>query len=276
MEVADGLEYLEETTSVADLSSFMIFGGEAMLYPRRTVALFGRASEIGIPVIQLITNGAWADDPEMAHDLALQLKDAGVNDVLISVDAFHLPHIPLRGPRNAGEACLDVGMEKIRWNVCVVEDIEADNQYDRETRRILGLLEPMGIEPDIERVEPEGRAPENLGSFFRRQPLEGMCPNRKGLISPSCITLDPDGWVSMCHSLAMGNAKETRLSRILLNHDHAEHPVMRILVEKGPLGLLDLPDSQGFRLNEERYITKCLFCLDVRRFMKEAYPGIYA
>lgn len=57
MEVADGLRYLEATTSVTQLDSFMIFGGESMLYPDRTITLFQRANDLGVPVIQLIPMG---------------------------------------------------------------------------------------------------------------------------------------------------------------------------------------------------------------------------
>ena len=131
MEVEDGLNYLEETTSVTELDSFMIFGGESMLYPERTIKLFQRAKELRIPKIQLITNGFWGRDPQKARRLASQLKEAGVNDILISVDAFHLSHIPLDGPCDAAMASLDAGIERIRWNVAILESIDASNRYDR-------------------------------------------------------------------------------------------------------------------------------------------------
>jgi len=49
MKVEDGINYLNEATSVADLESFMIFGGEAMLYPERTIKLFQKSKELRIP-----------------------------------------------------------------------------------------------------------------------------------------------------------------------------------------------------------------------------------
>lgn len=146
MEIEDGLDYLEETTSVTELDSFMIFGGESMLYPERTITLFQRASELGIPEIELITNGFWGKDRERAMTLALRLKEAGVTDVLISVDSSHLPHIPSDGPRNAAEASLHAGISKVRWNVAVLESIDAENEYDVQARQIVESLQPLGIE----------------------------------------------------------------------------------------------------------------------------------
>lgn len=106
MEVEDGITYLEETTSVTKLDSFMIFEGESMLYPERAIKLFQKAKELGIPKIELITNGFWGKDKNRAQSLATQPKEADVNKVLISVDALHLPHIPLDYPRNVALASL--------------------------------------------------------------------------------------------------------------------------------------------------------------------------
>jgi MoaA/NifB/PqqE/SkfB family radical SAM enzyme len=106
MEVEDGLAYLEETASVAKLESFMIFGGESMLYPERTMRLFHKANALGIPVIEVITDGFWRRDKNRAKKLAIQLKEAGVTYVSVSVDAFHSSYIPLEWPSNAALASL--------------------------------------------------------------------------------------------------------------------------------------------------------------------------
>jgi molybdenum cofactor biosynthesis enzyme MoaA len=39
MQVKDAYNYLAEATAVSDLESFMIFGGEPMLYPKRAIAI---------------------------------------------------------------------------------------------------------------------------------------------------------------------------------------------------------------------------------------------
>jgi len=276
IEIEDGLNYLEETTSITELGSFMIFGGESMLYPERTITLFQRAGKLGIPEIELITNGFWGRDREKAETLALRLKEAGVTDVLISVDAFHLPYIPLDGPRNAAEASLLAGINKVRWNVAVLESIDAENEYDVQTRQIVESLEPLKLEINFNRIWPQGRARENLKDFFPRQSLEGNCPHKEDtLITPDCISLDPNGWASICWNLAIGNAKEDPLSELLIDYDWKEHPIIKTLVEKGPTGLLDLPESEGFHFQAEKYIDKCNLCCDLRKFARKTHPGVY-
>jgi len=276
IEIDDGLNYLEETTAVTKLDSFMIFGGESMLYPERAIKLFQRAKELGMPEIELITNGFWGENPEKAEKLAFQLKEAGVTDILISVDAFHLPHILLDGPRNVAVASLAAGIKRVRWNVAILEGIDAPNKYDRQTRRVLEVLAPLNLEVNFNRIWPQGRAVENLKGFFPRQSLEGGCLEKETtLVNPKCISLDSSGWASICWNLAIGNAKKVPLSKILTNYHWKKHPIIRALVEKGPQGLIDLPESGGFDFQEEKYIDKCHLCVEIRKFLKPSYPGVF-
>ena len=60
MEVKDAYDYLTEATAVSNIESFMMFGGEPMLYPKRAIAIFKKARQLQIPKIEMITNGVWA------------------------------------------------------------------------------------------------------------------------------------------------------------------------------------------------------------------------
>ncbi len=276
MEVEDGITYLEETTSVTKLDSFMIFGGEPMLYPERTIKLFQKANELSIPEIELITNGFWGKDRNQAQSLATQLKDSGVNEVLISVDAFHLPYIPLDYPRNAALASLAAGIERVRWNVAVLESETALNQFDRQTSEIMRVLAPLDLEINVNKVWPQGRARRNLSEFFPKQSLEGRCPEAEtALVNPTCVTIDSRGWASICWSLSIGNAKKERLSRMLVNYQWKSHPLIQTLVTNGPKGLIEVPEAGGFQFQEERYIDKCHLCMDIRKFLKPKYPEMF-
>ena len=276
MKVEDGLNYLVETASVTRLDSFMIFGGEAMLYPQSTIRLFQKAKELGIPEIELITNGSWGKDPEEARTLAFQLKEAGVTDVLISVDGFHLPYIPLDWPRNAKTASVEAGIKRVSWNVAVLEGLDAPNEFDRQTRQIVKILEPSNLEVHFNKIWPQGRARHNLRNYFPEQPLGGACPEKETtLVRPNCISLDPAGWASICWNMAIGNTKEVPLSKLLTSYSWEKHPITKTLVEEGPLGLTNLPESEGFRYLEAEYIDKCHLCCELRMFMRRAYPEMY-
>lgn len=73
----------------------MTFGGEPLLHPEVVCKIHMAAREIAIPKRQLITNGFFSRDIENIHDIAKKLVKSGVNDILLSVDAFHQETIPL-------------------------------------------------------------------------------------------------------------------------------------------------------------------------------------
>jgi len=75
--------------------------------------------------------------------------------------------------------------------------------------------------------------------------------------------------------MAIGNAKKLRLSRLLSEYDWKRHPVTRTLVEKGPLGLIDLRECESFDFHEQEYMDKCHLCCDLRKIMQKAYPEMY-
>ena len=114
IEVKDAYNYLAEATAVSDLESFMIFGGEPTLYPKRAIAIFNKASQFRIPKIDMITNGIWGKNKAAAEKLAEKLETAGVNKVNISVDPFHIQHIPLEYPMNVALALLKAGIEDVK------------------------------------------------------------------------------------------------------------------------------------------------------------------
>jgi hypothetical protein len=278
MKVNDGLRYLDETNSISNLSSFMIFGGEAMLYPDRTIKLFERAQELEIPSIQLITNGFWGRDSTKARTWAERLKEAGVNDILVSVDAFHLPHIPVDWPREAASACLDAGIHRVRWNVAVLEGLDAGNPYDLETKRILDSLSNLDVQASLNDIWPRGRAVENLARYLPKRPMGGRCPEANptgNIVKPQEIGIGPYSWVNICWNLSIGNAKTCSIPDMLANYDYNESTVLDVLVNHGPIGLLDLPEAHGFDFKQEAFIDRCQLCIELRKFMRDIHPDAY-
>jgi MoaA/NifB/PqqE/SkfB family radical SAM enzyme len=269
MDVKDAYGYLAEATAVSKLESFMVFGGEPMLYPEQAIAIFERAKQLGIPKIEMITNGVWGGDKERARRWAERLKAAGLNEVNMSVDVFHAQHIPVEYPRNAAVSLLNAGIENIKWNIAVVESIDAENKYDKKTRQILEKLKPAGIKANFVKIIPVGRAVENLHEFFKREPLQGPCPSDpilgNPLKNPESICIEPSGEVDICWHLSIGNAKEASLSRIISGYDWRKSPVTKTLVKDGPMGLLKLGEARNFEFQEDCYINKCHLCVEIRK-----------
>lgn len=269
MAVNDARNYLAEAVSVADLESFLVFGGEPMLYPARVIAIFKEAQRVGIPTVEMLTNGVWGRDKMKGERFAKRLKSAGLNTLGISVDAFHLEYIPLEYPRNAAEASLRAGIEKVTWNVAVIESLNAANHYDTMTAHILKELEPVGIEAHVHKVVAAGRALEAIPQYFQKTQLEGPCegetPMENTLTNPRCLTIEPSGSVDVCWHLPIGNAKETPLSRIITEYDWQRNPLIKALAEEGPMALLKRQKPLARRFDKSEYVNKCHLCVEVRK-----------
>jgi hypothetical protein len=269
MEVSDACNYLSETTKVADLRSFLLFGGEPMLYPTRAFCIFKKAQQLGIPQIELLTNGIWGKEKAEAEEVAGKLKDSGLNVLGVSVDAFHLQFIPLEYPRNSAEAAVKAGIEQVTWNVAVLESLEGANHYDKSTNNILKELKPVGIEAHVHKVSAAGRALRTMPEYFQKTPLDGPCegetPMENTVKNPRSITIEPSGEVDICWHLSIGNAKETPLSRIIGNYDWRKNSMIKTLAEEGPTGLLKQYSSRAGHFKKNAYINKCHLCVEVRK-----------
>jgi len=280
MQVKDAYNYLAEGTAVSDLESFMIFGGEPMLYPKRAIAIFNKASQFTIPKINMITNGIWGKNKATAEKIARKLKAAGVNDLNISVDAFHLQFIPLEYPRNAALASIKAGIEDIKWNVALIESINATNKYDKKTAQILRTLQPIGIDANTFKIVPAGRAIQNLRQYLTPTALYGPCKEEplegNTLTNPESICMEPSGSANICWNLPIGNAKSIPLRHLITEYDWRRDPITRILVEEGPTGLLKLPEARDYQFQEDKYINKCHLCTEIRKTLKLHYPNAYS
>lgn len=274
MDVKHAHNYLEEATAVSNIESFMVFGGEPMLYPREVIVVFKRAYQLGIPRIEMITNGVWGKDRETAEELAAKLKEAGLNKVNISVDAFHVRYIPLEYPKNSALALLKAGIEDVKWNVAVVESTDAENEYDEKTKELLKELEPIGLEANIVKIMPMGRAVQNLSEFFPHTPLEGPCEGEpiigNPLTDPESICVEPSGAVNVCWNLVIGNARETPLSQIISEYDWQRNPIIKTLVEEGPTGFLKRLKARGHRFQKDTYVNKCHLCVEIRKTLSNS------
>jgi len=275
MDVEDAHGYLTETYAVSKLESFLVFGGEPMLFPSRAISIFEKARRLNILRIEMLTNEIWGKNKRRAEELATRLKASGLNELGISVDAFHLQFIPLEYPRNAAQASVAAGIDQVTWNVAVVESLKSENEWDKKTAEVLKVLEPVGIDAHVHRIIPVGRATRNLQQFFRQESLDGPCAGdpilENALTNPECITIEPSGEVDICWNLTIGNAKEKPLSQIILEYDWRKNPTIRTLVEEGPMGLIRVSGKSKTRFQKNRYLNKCHLCIEIRKTNKNPW-----
>lgn len=148
------------------IDSLMTFGGEPLLYPDVVCAIHKVATEMGIAKRQLITNGFFSKSFERIEEIVRELEKSGVNDILLSVDAFHQETIPLE-PVKYFARCVSQAKMNIRLSPAWLVSEEDNNPYNTRTREVLKEFDsypiPLG---DGNVIFPSGNALKYLGEYF--------------------------------------------------------------------------------------------------------------
>ena len=174
-----------------DIKTVMAFGGEPLLYTDAVYAIMTAAKECGAPCRQIITNGYFSKNPEKISEVAERLAECGVNDLLLSVDAFHQETIPLDIVRKFALEAKKFGIP-MRLSPAWLVSVTDDNPYNQKTREILDDLAdleiPMG-EGNV--IFPSGNARKYLAEYFT-----GAIPKNPYVEDPKdvhCVSFSPNG-----------------------------------------------------------------------------------
>ena len=160
---ADAVRKIAEKYSI---KTVMTFGGEPLLHPFAVEKIIGAARDMNIPRRQVITNGYFSEDREKIKEFAESLARCGVNDLLLSVDAFHQETIPLEVVRAFAKEVIARGIPTRLQPAWLVSRSD-QNPYNKRTREILDSLGDLSIpESDGNVVFPEGNALKYLGEYF--------------------------------------------------------------------------------------------------------------
>ena len=193
-----------------EIKTVMTFGGEPLLYPDAVYAIMMVAKELNIPKRQVITNGYFSKNAEKICEVAEQLAACGVNDLLLSVDAFHQETIPLDVVKHfAAEAkkhCIPIRLQPA-WLVSVTDD----NPYNRKTREILDSIADMELpvgEGNV--IFPEGNALKYLTDYFTDTLPEN--PYAEDPRDVRCVSFEPNG------DVLNGNVYERDIMEIIKDY----------------------------------------------------------
>ena len=159
-------EAVRKITAEYDIKTVMTFGGEPLLYTDAVYAIMTAAKELNIPKRQVITNGYFSKNADKIREVAEQLAACGVNDLLLSVDAFHQETIPLDVVKRFAAEAKKCGIP-IRLSPAWLVSATDDNPYNRKTREILDSFADMEIpvgEGNV--IFPEGNALKYLAEYF--------------------------------------------------------------------------------------------------------------
>jgi len=197
-----------EAAACRKIESVMTFGGEPLLYPETVYAVHAAAKKMDIPKRQLITNGFFSRNIDRIAAVSEALAESGVNDILLSADAFHQETIPLEPVRQFALYVRRLHVA-VRVHPAWLVSSEHDNLYNNRTRAILRQLEQDGIpasEGNI--IFPSGNALRYFSEYFEPGTQPGN-PYEQNPEDIRAVCVEPNG------DVLSGNVYETGIEEIL-------------------------------------------------------------
>ena len=197
-----------------NIKTVMTFGGEPLLYPDTVYAVMSTASELNIERRQVITNGYFSKDINKIRDIAERLSVCGVNDLRLSVDAFHQETIPLDTvkffAKEAKERRIPIKLQPA-WLVSRSDD----NPYNRKTREILDSFSDIEIPVgDGNVIFSEGNALKYLSEYLERGAQSN--PYVENPFDVRCVSFSPNG------DVLDGNVYKTDIMEIINSYKPAK------------------------------------------------------
>ena len=174
-----------------DIKTVMTFGGEPLLYTDAVYMIMTVAKKLNIPKRQVITNGYFSKNVDKIREVVEQLAECGVNDLLLSVDAFHQETIPLGVVKQFATEAKKYGIP-IRLSPAWLVSATDNNPYNRKTREILDSFADLELsvgEGNV--IFSEGNALKYLSDYFTDVLSEN--PYVEDPRDVRCVSFEPNG-----------------------------------------------------------------------------------
>jgi len=126
-----------------------------------------------------------------------------------------------------------------------------------------------------------GRAAEKLSNLLPAKVYDDFAGQncKKNLLGAQHVHIDGSGNVfsGTCIGIITGTVEvgqEGGLDKLWQGFDYREHPIISVLVEQGPVGLIKSAIEVGYQ-PKRGYAGKCHLCYEIRRFLfeKKCYNG---
>jgi MoaA/NifB/PqqE/SkfB family radical SAM enzyme len=265
IKILEAAQAIRQVSEMFSVSSVMTFGGEPLLYPDVVCAIHEKASSVGIEARQLITNGYFTKDDEHRRQVAIALKDAGINCLLLSVDAFHQETIPFQAVYQFAKHAKESGIPDIRLHPAWVVNREHNNPYNAKTKEIIAGFSDLAIPvSDGNNIFMSGNAAKNLAEYYDEPHLDlletcGTMPYTAPLNNLTSLSVVPNGDVMVC-GFVIGNIYRQNMQDIIDHYNPYEDEWMSAVLHGGARELLELSKRKGYAVDVSSCYSVCDLC----------------
>jgi len=257
------------------ISSIMTYGGEPLLFPDVTIELHQIFKKYGVAKRELITNGFFNLNNNDIFKIVTSLIEAGVNQIFLSVDAFHQEHIPIKYVETFIENVLSTGFRNILLHPAWLVDKENSNDFNIKTCHIIDKLK-MKFNISVSNgniIIPAGYSRNLLGDYYKNINFDiskscGEIPYTNSLVNIKNLRFLPNGNINICRGVCIGNIFEDRIEDIINGYSPYEEPITQMLLTGGVGNLVEHLKQIGGTIDPKEYFGICDLCADCIKMIK--------
>jgi hypothetical protein len=250
--------------------SIHIGGGEPFLNLDGLKMVIETAHSLGVQIEYVETNSSWYRGRDSTCQILSSLKKRGLSMLLISMSPFHNEHIPFYKVKGVVEACHAVGMKVFPWiseffsEITPLGDKTTHGLSEYENKYGTDYLKRL---PSRYWIHFGGRALKTFADVLGTRPYDEILSVSKTgcreLLDVSHFHLDLfDNYIpGLCSGLAI---HRDDLGDPLAPENYS---VLHTLFDSGVTGLCELVSNKYDFKPSGRYMSKCHFCLDIRRYL---------
>jgi len=265
------LERAEDYLGLPGLRSLTVHGGEPTLHFDLLCDILQLAMKACIPETWLITNGFWGRSETETRNMLRRLRESGLENISFSLDSLHQEHIPFSSVLRCVEEASSMDFEEVCVDAYYVIGPLSDNLDDSNTASLLDRISHLDVKVNERRLAFYGRGGQLSIGVSRTYLPSGKCAPPfwigKDLRKPDTVEVDPFGNVTLCPGLRIGNTKRRSLQDISIEYSDRGNPIVNLLMEKGPIGLVNMADDLGID-HGDQFVDECHLCYEMRRLLR--------
>jgi MoaA/NifB/PqqE/SkfB family radical SAM enzyme len=256
-------------------------GGEVFGNWPLLVEILKRANDEGLGAVEKVeTNAFWATEPKLVEERLIILKNLGVNLITTDCDVFHQEYVPIERVKLLVETARTIFGDngiRVRWWDFYQYLTENNTDVSHFSEEDILKFQQNILSSGRERLN--GRAAILASKLLSGKPPEYFSNDscRKCILGSKHIHIDPHGTIfpGTCCGIVLGSAITESLSEVFdwLSENGPSGPVIPVLIERGPFGLMDLAKKYQFVPFKNGYVSKCQLCYHLRWRLFHAGQG---
>ncbi|MFX0105000.1 MAG: radical SAM protein [Candidatus Hodarchaeota archaeon] len=245
-------------------------GGEPFLNYEILLKAVEISNNLNIPSTFVETNCYWCKNDNITRERLVELKQKGLNGILISVNPFILEFVPFERIERA----IRISMEIFRENSMIYQlyyfsqfkQLNIKGKLPLEKYLQLSSIEDLKKSVELFKM---GRAMYTLQNFYEKYPINYFFNDncRTDLVRNWHCHFDNYGnyMPGYCGGLSWGNTRNLdSLCNEGINLD--QYPILQALIIGNLKDLYEFANRKfGYKKNKEGYVSKCHVCFDIRR-----------